>query len=74
MTIQVLHERGSSNRAIARQLGVDEKAVRYRLGRLRAGAVDGRRDKPFRAEAVAEAIAHWMSCQAGSTSRCSTST
>ncbi len=65
MTIQVLHERGSSNRAIARQLGVDEKAVRYRLGRLRAGAVDGRRDKPFRAEAVAEAIAHWMSCQRG---------
>lgn len=30
MTIGVLHERGSSNRAIARQLDVDEKGVRYR--------------------------------------------
>lgn len=65
MTIGVLHERGSSNRAIARQLGVDEKAVRYRLRRLREGAVDGRQGKPFRAEAVAEAIAHWMTDQGG---------
>lgn len=31
MTIGVLHERGMAKRAIARQLGVDEKAVRYRL-------------------------------------------
>jgi IS30 family transposase len=31
MTIEVLHERGMSNRAIARQLGVHEHAVRYRL-------------------------------------------
>jgi DNA-binding NarL/FixJ family response regulator len=29
-----LAERGCSKRAIARQLGVDEKAVRYRLARL----------------------------------------
>lgn len=63
MTIGVLHERGCSNRAIARTLGVNEKAVRYRLGRLRGGVRDGRRDKPFRAEAVAEAIAHWFSLQ-----------
>ena len=34
MTIEVLYERGCSNRAIARTLGVDEKAVRYRLSRL----------------------------------------
>ena len=33
MTIEVLHERGLSNRAIARQLGVHEHAVRYRLAR-----------------------------------------
>jgi transposase len=63
MTMQVLHERGCSKRAIARTLGVDEKAVRYRLQRLRDGVLDGRRDKPFRAEAVAEAIAHWFSSQ-----------
>jgi len=63
MTIQVLHERGSSNRAIARTLGVSEKAVRYRLARLRSGDRDRRRDKVFRAEAVAEVIAHWFACQ-----------
>ena len=40
MTIRVLHERGCSNRGIARTLGVDEKAVRYRLGRLRDGRPD----------------------------------
>ena len=38
MTIEVLHERGVSNRAIARQLGVHEHAVRYRLQRLASGA------------------------------------
>ena len=63
MTIQVLHERGCSNREIARKLRIDEKAVRYRLGRIAQGAPDGRADKPFRAEAVAEAIAHWLSSQ-----------
>jgi IS30 family transposase len=42
MTIQVLHERGVTQRAIARQLGVDEKAVRYRLRRLATCAVDAR--------------------------------
>jgi transposase len=31
MTIEVLHARGVAKRAIGRQLGVDEKAVRYRL-------------------------------------------
>ena len=36
MTIEVLHERGMSNRAIARQLGVHENAVRYRLSRREA--------------------------------------
>ena len=61
MTIEVLHERGCSNRAIARTLGVDEKAVRYRLSRLREGVPDGRAGKPRRADRVAEAIAHWMS-------------
>ena len=60
MTIQVLHERGCSNREIARKLGVDEKAVRYRLVRMATGARDGRSDKPFRAEALHAAIAHWL--------------
>ena len=59
-TIQVLHERGLSNRAIARQLGVREHTVRYRLRRLAAGAEDGRAGKPFRAEALAGVIERWM--------------
>ena len=63
MTIEVLHERGVSQRAIARQLGVDEKAVRYRLARLASGAVDGRREKLFAAQPWSEAIAYWMQTQ-----------
>jgi IS30 family transposase len=51
MTIEVLHERGLSNRAIARQLGVDEKAVRYRLARLASGRRTARR-KPHAGGAV----------------------
>lgn len=52
VTIGVLHERGMSNRAVARQLGVHEHAVRYRLRRLTSGAPDGRTAKPFAAESV----------------------
>jgi transposase len=59
MTIEVLHERGVAKRAIARQLGIDEKAVRYRLRRLAAGARDRRAEKAFAAEPWAEAIGHW---------------
>lgn len=65
MTIHVLAERGCSNRAITRQLSIDEKAVRYRLARLRSGAKDGRAEKPFRAEAVAGVIAQWMASHEG---------
>jgi transposase len=60
MTIEVLHERGVAKRAIARQLGIDEKAVRYRLARLAAGARDRRAGKAFAAEPWAEVIGHWM--------------
>ncbi|HHH31303.1 MAG TPA: IS21 family transposase, partial [Polyangiaceae bacterium] len=42
-----------------------EKAVRYRLARLRSGTRDGRADKPFRAEAVASVIAQWMASHEG---------
>jgi transposase len=63
MTIQVLQERGGSNRSIARQLGVDERAVRYRLARR--GARDGRADKPYRAEALRAVIDHWMETAGG---------
>jgi transposase len=65
MTIEVLHARGLSNRAIARQLGVHEHAVRYRLARQGAGAPDGRAQKPFAAAPWAAAIAHWMTVATG---------
>jgi transposase len=60
MTIGVLFERGLSKRAIARQLGVDEKAVRYRLRRLSTQARDRRADQVSSVAPYAEAIAHWM--------------
>ncbi|HTF34213.1 MAG TPA: IS21 family transposase [Myxococcota bacterium] len=60
MTIGVLHERGVSNRAIARQLGVHENAVRYRLARMASGARDGRSGRVRSVEPWAAAIAHWM--------------
>jgi IS30 family transposase len=60
MTIQVLHERGVSNRAIGRQLGVDERTVRYRLQRAAEDRPDGRSEKVFRAEAVAGVIARFV--------------
>lgn len=64
MTIGVLHERGLSNWAIARQLGVHEHAVRYRLGRMASGAPDRRADRPRSVEPWAAAIAYWMASAA----------
>jgi transposase len=60
MTIGVLHERGMSNRAIARQLGVHENAVRYRLERLEAGGRDRRAEKVSSVAPFAEAVGEWM--------------
>ena len=60
MTIEVLSQRGVSNRAIARQLGVHEHTVRYRLRRLAEPMPDGRGGKERSADRYAEAIARWM--------------
>jgi hypothetical protein len=46
---QVLVSRGTSNAAVARLLEVSEGAVRYHLGLMAAGAVDGRGAKPLKA-------------------------
>jgi transposase len=64
VTIQVLHERGQSQRQTAQLLGVSEGAVRYHLRRARDGAADGRQ-KPSRIEqfGLAEAVAHWWQAQ-----------
>jgi len=60
MTIQVLAQKGVAHTEVARQLGVSEGTVRYHLRRQAAGASDGRKDKPFAAEALEAVIADWM--------------
>jgi transposase len=64
MTIEVLHGRGMSKRGIARQLGIDEKAVRYRLQRIAAKARDRRADQVSRVVPWAGAIETWMRSEA----------
>lgn len=54
VTLAVLANKGQSNGQIAQVLGVTEGAVRYH--RRRQGSVDGRRDKPAKAQAVAGVI------------------
>jgi hypothetical protein len=65
VTIEVLQQRGQSQRQSARILGVSEGAVRYHLRRARDGAADGRW-KPSRIEqlGLADAVAHWWQAQA----------
>src|SRR3954451_20941689 len=65
VTIEVLQQRGQSQRQTARILGVSEGAVRYHLRRARDDAADGRR-KPSRIEqlGLADAVAHWWQAQA----------
>lgn len=60
VTISVLAEKGQNHCEIARQMGVTESTVRYHLKREAEGATDGRSDKPFKAEAVAQVIAAWF--------------
>ena len=60
MTIPVLAHHGQSGRAIARMLGVDEKAVRYHLKRAAEGAIDGRSRQEHKAAGLKDAIAHYL--------------
>jgi len=60
VTIHVLAETGQNHCEIARTLGVTEGAVRYQLRRQAEGVEDGRKDKPFKAESMAPAIAAWF--------------
>src|SRR4051794_10849571 len=58
VTLLVLKRKGQSNTRIAQALGVTEAAVRYHL--RRQGKQDGRKNKPRKADALAEAIDHWV--------------
>jgi transposase len=59
----VLLERGHTQSAVARLLGVTEGTVRYHRKRSAAGAVDGRGKQDLKAAAHAAAIAHWRDQQ-----------
>jgi transposase len=60
VTIEVLQQRGQSQRQTARILGVAEGTVRYHLRRAKEAATDGRQ-KPSLIEqlGLVEAVAHW---------------
>jgi transposase len=64
VTIEVLQQRGQSQRQTARILGVAEGTVRYHLRRAKEAATDGRQ-KPSLIEqlGLVEAVAHWWQGQ-----------
>jgi transposase len=59
----VLLERGHSQSAVARLLGVSEGTVRHHRKRWASGSGDGRSKQVLKAAAHAEAIAHWRDQQ-----------
>jgi len=61
VSLRVLKSKGQSNTQIAQTLGVSEGTVRYQL--LRQGQSDGRKDKPRKAEPLAEVIDRWIVSQ-----------
>lgn len=66
VTIEVLAEKGQSNRVIAQTLGVDESTVRYHVRRRESGATDGRVGAQERkADPFAGVIAAWWESKCG---------
>ena len=63
MSIEVLADKGVSNREVARLLGVSEGTVRYHRRRQATGAVDGRRRQVRKAAAWREAIECWLAAR-----------
>lgn len=62
VAMEVLKDKGQSNRAIARTLGVSEGTIRYHLRRNDGdGDSEGRRRQRFKADALSEVIADWLS-------------
>jgi transposase len=58
VTLGVLKRKGQANTHIAQVLGITEGAVRYHL--RRQGQLDGRSNKPRKADPLAHAIDHWV--------------
>mgnify|MGYP001442256296 FL=1 len=60
---EVLVGKGRSVRGVARELGVDESTLRYRLKRRALGAVDGRSRQAEACEPFAPVIEEWIARQ-----------
>jgi len=60
VTLGVLAKKGQNHCEIARTLGVTEGTVRYHLRRAAEGAVDGRTERPYKAEEVSWVIGRWF--------------
>ena len=64
VTIQVLKQKGESNRAIAQRLGVVESVVRYHLKRNATGGRDGRKKQTLITNlGLGEVVRHWWQAQ-----------
>jgi len=62
VTLKVLSGKGKSNQEVARILGVTEGAVRYHKRKEKEG---GSKERPFKAQEVAEVISWWMEHKGG---------
>jgi len=60
MAAAVMQEHGRSVRSLARDIGVDESTLRYRLKRHREGIEDGRRHQPEACSEWHEVIMSWI--------------
>jgi len=60
VTLNTLKQKGMSNVQVGRTLGMTEGAVRYQVRRAADLRPDGRKQKPWKAFVVAEAIDYWM--------------
>jgi transposase len=60
VTLKVLVNKGQPNTKIAKVLGVSEGTVRYHRRKMQSRQQSPGCGKPFRAEAMARVIAHWI--------------
>jgi len=60
VALRVLGEKNMKKTEIAATLGVSEGTVRYHLKRKEQGAIDGRHNKPQKADEYSKVISHWV--------------
>ena len=58
MAIKQTGQKDISNRKLARLYGIDESTVRYHVAR--GNTTDGRKNKPQKADQLAQVISHWL--------------